>query len=319
MQKIAISVVLALSLVTVPFLGAAYALAAATNNAIPNDIGSSSNNNNSDNIEKITKSINQELQQQGLNIALAEIEYYTIGKERPSDRILQLEFQWVPDDERRMADGNDITYLVDMSDGSTSSGLDSDQATNAIDRAMETLGEDRCMERNLDIVKRIDNGDDPDIVDALFGFGGLGDPFMADVVNAGWLPLEFFNAVAGEDGNRVLAFAAIFVFVDEETGEPTDINGDNYADTALVEVYYNDSFGNVATDNADRPWGIDIPMPGIDVETVALHENGHSMGLGHFGPPPDAIMNPRYSGIQHELSSADSAGLCTVWSSWPER
>jgi hypothetical protein len=305
--KIAISVILALSLTTVPHLGV-LRIDAVANMA-----------NDGDSTEEIIKSINQELQQSGVNIALAEIEYYTIGKGRPSDRILQVEYRWVPGDERRMADGKDITYLVNLSRGSTSSGLDSGQTERAIDRAMETLGEDRCIERNVEIIKRPDSGKDPDILDGLFGFGGIGDPFVADIVNAGWLPLEFFKSVAGEDGDRILAFAAIFVFVDEQTGIPTDINGDNYADTAAVEVYYNDSFGNIATDNADRPWGIDIPLPGIDVETVALHENGHSVGLGHFGPPPQTVMNPRYSGIQHELSGVDSAGLCTVWSSWPRR
>jgi len=48
---------------------------------------------------------------------------------------------------------------------------------------------------------------------------------------------------------------------------------------------------------------------GIDVETVALHENGHSLGLGHFGPPPDAVMNPVYAGIRHVPLSPDDAAM----------
>ncbi len=98
-----------------------------------------------------------------------------------------------------------------------------------------------------------------------------------------------------------------FIFVDGG-GNPTDINGDNYLDSALNEVYYNDNFA----------WGIDVPLPGIDVETVALHENGHSLELGHFGPPPTAVMNPVYAGIRHRLLPIDRAGACAVWESWPK-
>jgi hypothetical protein len=108
-----------------------------------------------------------------------------------------------------------------------------------------------------------------------------------------------------------------FVWVDEATGVPTDINGDNYLDTALNEVYYNDTFGDRKNDRAGNPWGIDIALHGIDVETVGLHENGHSLALGHFGPPPDAVMNPVYAGIRHDPFAADEAGMSAVWGSWP--
>jgi hypothetical protein len=67
-----------------------------------------------------------------------------------------------------------------------------------------------------------------------------------------------------------------------------------------------------------NPWGINVALPGIDVETVALHENGHSLGIGHFGPPPAAVMNPVYAGIRHSPLAVDSAGMCSVWASWPK-
>jgi hypothetical protein len=166
-------------------------------------------------------------------------------------------------------------------------------------------------------VKRADDGTDPDIFDSFYGFGRFGDPFLADITNAGWLPRDFFEAVFGPGGGRgVLAFSVTFIFVDDD-GVPTDINGDNYLDTALNEVYYNDTFGDRRDDRAGNPWGINVPLPGIDVETVALHENGHSLGLGHFGPPPDAVMNPVYAGIRQTPLSADDAGMCAIWSSWP--
>ena len=260
--------------------------------------------------------INQRLKDRGQNLAIEEIEFFTIGEGRPSNRVHGQEFAWVPNDERRLADGDNITYLVDKSDGKTASGLSSTQTEAAIDRAYNTWSADSCLS-NVDLVKRADSGADPDIFDSFFGFGREGNPFLADIVNAGWLPREFFEAAGGPGGGRgILAFSVTFVFT-EEDGTPTDIDGNNKLDAALNEVYYNDTFGNRRTDRAGNPWGIDIVLPGIDVETVALHENGHSLGLGHFGPPPDAVMNPVYAGIRHSPLSADSSGMCAIWSSWP--
>ena len=261
--------------------------------------------------------INRQLKARGINLAIEEIEFFTLDNARPSNRIHQQEFRWVANDERRLADGDNITYLVDKSDGRTASGLSSAQTEAAINRAFNTWSADSCLS-NVDLIKRADSGADPDIFDWFYGYGRYGDPFLADIVNAGWLPREFFEAVGGPGGGRgILAFSVTFIFDDPATGEPTDINGDGYLDTALNEVYYNDTFGDRRTDRAGNPWAINQPLPAIDVETVALHENGHSLGLGHFGPPPDAVMNPVYAGIRHAPLSPDSAGMCVVWSSWP--
>jgi hypothetical protein len=64
-------------------------------------------------------------------------------------------------------------------------------------------------------------------------------------------------------------------------------------------------------------WGFNIVLPSIDVETVALHENGHSLGLGHFDPPPDAVMNPVSTGIRQDPLSPDESGMNSIFSSWP--
>ena len=262
------------------------------------------------------RQINRQLAASGLDIAVEQIEFFTIGAGRPSFRIHQQPFRWVANDPRRLADGDNITYLVDESDGKTSSGLTSAQTEAAIDRAMETW-QAQDVFGGVDLVKRADTGDDPDIYDSFFGFGRFGNPFLADIVDAGWLPRAFFEAAGGPGGGRgILAFSVTFIFT-EDDGTPTDLDGDNYLDTALNEVYYNDTFGERGTDRAGNPWGIDILPPGIDVQTVALHENGHSLGLGHFGPPPDAVMNPVYAGIRHDPLAIDLSGMRTIWSSWP--
>lgn len=262
------------------------------------------------------QSINEQLAARGLSIRVEAIEFFTIGAGRPSNRIHQQPFRWVPNDPRRLADGENITYLVDKSDGATASGLTLVQTEAAIDAGLVTWDDSKPLKK-VDLVKRADSGADPDIFDAFFGFGGFGDPFLADIVNAGWLPRAFFEAVGGPGGGRgILAFSVTFIFVDG-AGNPTDINGDNYLDTALNEVYYNNTFGDPGDDRAGNPWRINVALPSIDVETVALHENGHSLELGHFGPAPAAVMNPVYAGIRHVPFATDNAGMNAVWSSWP--
>lgn len=268
------------------------------------------------NVIAMMQRANQQLLASGLNIAIEQIDFFTIGAARPSNRILQQEFRWVANDPRRLADGTNLTYLVDQSEGDTTSGLTSAQTEAGIDRAMATWAATRPF-TNLALVKRDDLGADPSIFDSFFGFGGFGNPFLADIVNAGWYPWDFFEAVGGPGGgDGILAFSVTFIFIDG-AGVPTDINGDNYLDTALNEVYYNDTFGDPAGNRAGFPWGIDVPLPGIDVETVAFHENGHSLGLGHFGPPPAAAMNPVYAGIVQAPGAIDLAGMGTVWARWP--
>lgn len=261
--------------------------------------------------------INEQLAARGSNLFVNEIEAFTIGLGRPIDRILQQPSRWVPSDTRRPASGNDITYLVDMSEGATTSGLSSAETEAAIDGALSTWDTTvRCSKVN--IVKNADGGADPDIFDSFFGFGGFGNPFLADITNAGWLPGLFFDAVFGFGAKDfVLAFSVPFIFIDPSSGNPTDINNDQYLDTALSEVYYNDNFGLAGGAVAGNPWAIDGVLPAIDVETVALHENGHSLSSGHFGPPPTAVMNVPYDGLRQALFPIDNAGHCTFFARWP--
>jgi hypothetical protein len=268
----------------------------------------------------VLEQINAQLAAQGLNVRAESIEFFTIGPGRPSNRIHQQPFRWVANDARRLAQGTDITYLVvdgGRFGGRTASGLSPSETEAAIDRAMTTWNNHSCL-TTVNLVKRPTTRDDVTIFDSFFGFGRAGNPFAADIVNAGWYPRDYFEAVGGEGGGRgILAFSVTFIFTNPD-GSPTDIDGNNYLDTALNEVYYNDTFGDRKDDRAGNPWGINIQLPGIDVETVALHENGHSLELGHFGPPPDAVMNPVYAGIRHTPLPADDAGMCNVWDTWPE-
>jgi hypothetical protein len=238
---------------------------------------------------------NQKLQARGLNVAIEEIQYFTLSNSRPSNRVHGQEFRWVPNDPRRLAQGDDITHLIATNRATTASGLTAAQTTAAIRRGLGTWGVNPSLD-NVDLVERQYPGGDVTIFDELIDeafrtrFDDFrrepGNPFVADIVNAGWLPRAYFETAGGPGGGRgILAFSVSFIFT-EDDGTPTDINGDNRFDTALNEVYYNDTFGDPRDDRRGNPWGINIVLPGIDVETVALHENGHSLGLGHFGPTP---------------------------------
>lgn len=260
--------------------------------------------------------VNGQLQAMGLAIRLGEIEYFTIGQGRPPNRILKQPFRWVSGDPRRLASGNDLTYLVDTSDGATASGLSPAATEAAIDAGMATWDGSKALAK-LNLLKVPDLGADPDFFDNLILGGAFGFPFFADITHAGFVPRALFDALAPNGGQFILAVSVTFIFIDIGTGLPTDINNDQHLDTALNEVYYNDNFGDPAGTRVANPWGIDAALPGIDVETVSLHESGHSLGVGHFGPPPSAVMNPIYAGIQHSPAATDLAGMSSIFRRWP--
>lgn len=214
----------------------------------------------------------------------------------------QLDAHFVPGDPRR-GGRTDITYLVDESDGATASGLTAAQTGAAIDRAMQTWEDARCT--RLEINEVADTGADPDLVDGLLGVGGIGTPLSADIVHAGWLP-------AGVLGPSTLGVTFTFTFVNDQ-------DGDGQPDVAWREIYYNDLFF----------WGIDVEVPFVDVESIALHEAGHGLSQAHFGKlfrtdkngklhfAPFALMNAGFTQQVQELQGTDRGGHCSIWGSWP--
>lgn len=246
---------------------------------------------------------NWELKALWMDVRVEQIEVLTLGEGRASTRLHKQPFRWVAKDSRRHADGTNLTYLVNTQ--RLSPGLDPVATEASLDRATQSWASQSCL-NGTRIVKRADTGADPDIFDAIVGYGNYGDWRLADVVHGGFMPPSFFDEVNGPgSANTVLAFSVTFIFIGPD-GQPSDLNKDGYLDTASNEIYYNDGFS----------WLLGA-KGAIDLETVALHEIGHSLGLGHVGPPLEAIMNPVYSGVRRELLPLDRAALCSVWARWP--
>jgi hypothetical protein len=224
----------------------------------------------------------------------------------------QLDHDFVPFDPRRGGQSN-ITWAVDQTEGTTTSGLSQGQTNAAIDNAMATWQNVHCS--NLPLTRANDLGIDLGVVQNIFAFGGVED-WLADVTHAGWLPGEFFDRLAPGGGDFILGVTFTFIWVNGN-GNPTDDDNNGKLDTAFREIYYNDAFS----------WAVD-GVTNIDVESVALHEAGHGLSQGHFGKvffdnkgrlkfAPKAVMNAVYASPQQSLSGTDNGGHCSIWASWP--
>ena len=265
--------------------------------------------------------LNAELAASGLNIAVERAEFVTVDDGSAeagqtvyaNDRTKRLDSRWVPGDPRRDADGNDITYLNYSPLMAANGSID---AEPPIDASFATFNDVTCT--GLNIVKRPDTGVFPSAI-----FAG-GDPFVADIVELGFLPGVYFELVLGPGTSEYVlgvTFTFIFGSFDAEGNfTPSDVDGDGRYDTALKEVWYNDDF----------TW-TDAGTGGIDIETVALHENGHALEMGHFGKifttgkpgslklhvAPRAVMNAIILGELRDLLGTDNAAYCGNFASWP--
>ena len=83
-----------------------------------------------------------DLRAEWMDLRVEQVELLTLGQGRASSRLHRQPFRWVPGDRRRAADGTNLTYLVDLSDGFGASGLTAGPTEAAVDRAMATWSAD---------------------------------------------------------------------------------------------------------------------------------------------------------------------------------
>ncbi len=251
-------------------------------------------------------------------IALEKAEYMGDGREGlvifANDKTLNLGSRWVPNDVRRGGD-DDINYLVFQPLSTANGTINSEPSIDASFNTWNNISS--C--NNVELVKNADNGVFPS---AILTLGGQpGDPSVSDINTVGFLPGVIFDAVLGAGASEfVLGVTFTFVYIDED-GNALDTNGDGKSDTAFKEIWYNDNF----------LWTDELGQPGVDIETVALHENGHALekghiGIGVFNPhtnevrfTPRAVLNAAYFGALRVPQAMDHRSHCGTFGKWPIR
>jgi hypothetical protein len=261
--------------------------------------------------------LNARIEATGANVRLVVVDFLTTGEMVGqtiyfNDRIKVMGSHFVPGDPWRGGEYH-ITWLSDQADGAAN-GLTLAETQAALERAMATWDGVVC--RSIPLVQL-----DPSVYPADLGYtqffwGSGGYPaWFADITHAGWLPRGYFDWLTPGGGNFILGATHTYAWVDDQTGQPTDMDNNGKLDVAFREVYYNNRF----------QWRINA---NYDVESLVLHETGHGLSLGHFGKlfktdanglfhfAPDAVMNAGYTGVKQDLFGTDISTFCGLWAYW---
>jgi hypothetical protein len=245
------------------------------------------------------------------------------------------DYQWVENDPRRHADDElTVYYRIDLTE--LPPGVSAAKTEAAIEAAVATFRSVTCG-RNLELVRvNADPGQDLGYVQHLVGMGGEASP-TADITFAGWLPREFMDEV-GLPGSFGISLPLVWqtdgtlawgIQVWDPNRSFTDVNRDRKHDMFATEIYFNADWNYVTDDKA-----LADTLFYIDVQTIALHELGHALGMGHFGrstlvleadgtfvdlsvnPHSASLMNTNSYYQKRDLSGSDVASFCGLYANW---
>jgi hypothetical protein len=114
-------------------------------------------------------------------------------------------------------------------------------------------------------------------------------------------PLTFTQVTNQSQANIVIGWAT----GNHGDGEPFDGPGNVLAHSSFPNPY--DDRQVFLHFDDDEHW-VDSTSSDVDLETVAAHEIGHTLGLDH-SDDPNALMYPSYEGPHRSLSADDVAGI----------
>ena len=268
------------------------------------------------------RKINAQLAARGLRVAVREanISFSDADKEREAtvianDRKRRAGYKFVVFDPRRPTKNGFLRQSIFSPFAQAPTGTAFIPGTPSINASFHTWTAQECS--RLEIVA---NALEPNIVpSALLAVGGfVNEPLVSDVNTLGFVPGFIFDQVLGPGSSTtVLGVTFPFVWLDEK-GNPTDIDHDGLDDLAFAEIWYNGAFSWTNTGRGKE----------IDIQTVSLHENGHALGLNHFGKivltangkleaTPRAVMNAYIIGTLRELRPTDQDTYCGLWRNFP--
>ena len=154
-----------------------------------------------------------------------------------------------------------------------------------------------CSYLKISFTHRFDNGT-PDILDDQER-GAVQRAFQT------WADALCGVSVVEVSGNT--DFASGWFTGDHGDGTPFDGPGNVLAHAFYPPPCGGSFAGHMHFDDAED-WSLTGAGGTVDMETVALHEIGHLLGLAHSSDP-NAIMYPTYTGVMRSLGQDDVAGI----------
>lgn len=259
------------------------------------------------------------------NFKISQVEIYTAVTSATTVETLDQQFEstlssrWVTNDTRRNWNGDnnlkDIDWLSFTPFAMANGRISAEPVYQAMYDKWEKGGS--CKTLDIDRTSYSLSMGNPSLI---LGIGGPpAEEPLADISLIGFLPAEIFEAVF--DSPNVLGVAFAFVFINPATGIPIKTSRGK-EDKAFTEVWFNDGF----------TWSKGTAPGKIDIESVVLHEFGHTLNLGHFGIlqaftsngqtklvyQPVNTMNAFYIGEPRNfLGPNDKGNYCEAWGSWP--
>ncbi len=283
---------------------------------------------------QLAERVNARLAASGSTVRLDDAYFFTTGPGTDDFRRLRTGSRWV--------NPRSVTYSVDESDMVKYTGLGNPFTDADVLAALLAAHETYNGIRNLVLhsTRVPDNGANNDILDGIVrntagecvdvvdvtaatlidydpATGNINFNPVADNLFGGWLAPEYFEDCLGSA--NIIGVTWTFSDVDGALGDGLD----GYRDRVYTEQFYNTVFDWNVTGSTFLG---DI----FDVQSIVVHEVGHTHGLGHFGGPnvnepfklqpngkvfdPEAVMNPFYlGGEKRHLFPTDLAGLKTMY------